>query len=125
MFGRRRRRREAAQTQAAISAQGAAAERARVMATEFAQDESVRVQAAEALRLAEMKRGNDLLEAAGNVSPEAQVKDDRDKSPLKKRRGLFNLSSTRGRGKRGLLGLLGASGLGNAIRERFSGLGGQ
>lgn len=119
-FGKHRRRREAAAAAAAIAAQGAAAERARVAATEFAEQESQRVQAAEAARLAEMKRGNDLLAEAGNVAPDAQVIDDREKTPLRRRRGMFGLAATRG--TRGLFGALGegkAGGLREMLKTRF------
>jgi hypothetical protein len=113
-FGKHRRRREAAQAQAAIAAQAAAAAQARQQAMDFAQSESQRVQAAEAARLEEMKRGNDLLAAAQNQAPDAQVIDERDKGLQRRRRG-FGLSLTRRAGRAG--GLLGRidAGLGSVM----------
>lgn len=112
-FGRHRRRREAAQAQAAIAAQAAAAAQARKEAMDFAQSESQRVQAAEAARLEEMRRGNDLLAASQQTSPDAQVIDER-ASGLRRRRRGFGLSSTRRAG--GLLGRIG-SGLGSIMGQ--------
>jgi hypothetical protein len=80
----------------------------------FAQSEAQRVATAEAARLEEMKRGNDLLAASQQTSPDTQVIDERDKGLQRRRRG-FGLSLTRRAGRAGgLLGRIGA-GLGSVM----------